>query len=384
MATANSVGKALTASGAIKPVTIEQLVKEAARNLADTLPKHLSPTRLVGIALNQLTKNPKLATCTPASFVGALMALAEIGLEPIAGNAFLIPYRNGRTGQMECQLQIGYKGTKDLFYRHESSLMIDAKEVHEGDEFSIQHGSKAELIHKPFLDHNARGPVIGYYAIGKMKGGGEIFDFMTVEEITAHALKHSKSVVNGKLSGPWVTDFDSMAKKTVMLRIAKMLPTSSVIQRALELDETSREYRKGIKSALDLPSTTDWAKPEQQPIDPPSQDESVEVPFADPEDVPKTTASEKTASDLSILLSNVMSVDSIVADIIDVKERTVGESKKQVTDYGLTVGTEIMSISIFGSPKAGKGDLVKFSKLTAKMYGDRKYWNAQSLERIPQ
>jgi recombinational DNA repair protein RecT len=49
-----------------------------------------------------------------------------------------------------------------------------------------------------------------------------------------------------------------MCKKTVLIQLSKLLPLSVEIQRAIQVDETSRSYRSGINDALDLPDTTDW------------------------------------------------------------------------------------------------------------------------------
>jgi recombinational DNA repair protein RecT len=52
-----------------------------------------------------------------------------------------------------------------------------------------------------------------------------------------------------------------MCLKTVLIQLAKLLPLSVELQRALGADETSREYRSGIEDALDLPDTTAWQEP---------------------------------------------------------------------------------------------------------------------------
>jgi recombination protein RecT len=230
----------------------------------------LNQTHLMRVAATAIRLNPKLAKCTPASFVGALIALEQVGLEPVAGRAYLLPFLNNRKvilngkeewrKQYEVQALIGYKGYSDLFYRHESALSMQAATVHKTDQFDFEYGTNSFLRHKPALGD--RGPAIAYYAIAKLKEGGVLFLVMSKEECIEHGKKHSKVYdkrAEKFMPGtPWVDDEDSMCKKTVLLQLTKNLPLSIETQKALSVDETSREYRPGIESALDLPDTTNW------------------------------------------------------------------------------------------------------------------------------
>ena len=247
------------------------MIRESAGELSKVLPQHMNPERMARIALTSIRLNPKLVQCTPASFMGSLFVLAQIGLEPIAGRAYLLPFRNNRRdsqgnwrSQLEVQALIGYKGMAELFYRHESALTIDMQTVRKSDAFDYEYGTNAYLKHKPNMGD--RGPVIGYYAIAKMKGGGEKFHYMSQQQCLDHGKKHSKvydKKANGFMKGtPWADDVDAMCMKTVLIQLAKLLPLSVEMQRAVSVDETSRQYREGIKDGMDLPDTTTW---EEQP-----------------------------------------------------------------------------------------------------------------------
>ena len=160
-----AVGAAISSSPEQK--TMVELINASTRELAKALPKHLSPERLARIATTCIRQNPKLAQCTPASFMGSLFVCAQMGLEPVAGLAHLVPFSNSKNinGQwvkvLECQLIIGYKGIAELFYRHEKSGLIDWGVVHEKDEITFEYGTNANLKHKPA--QGERGAVIGYY-----------------------------------------------------------------------------------------------------------------------------------------------------------------------------------------------------------------------------
>lgn len=163
------------------------------------------------------------------SFIAAMMESAQLGLEPNTplGQAYLIPYGS------KVQFQIGYKGLLELAQRSGKIKTLYAHEVRENDEFDIDYGLEQKLIHKPLLK-GSRGEVIGYYAVYHLDTGGHSFVFMTKQEILEHAMKFSKTFK----MGPWQTDFDAMAKKTVIKQLLKYAPLSIEMQKAVSSDET--------------------------------------------------------------------------------------------------------------------------------------------------
>lgn len=258
-----------------KPRTLplQELIQQSIKELGRALPDHLSPDRLVRIALTNIRMNPTLAQCSPESFLGALFTLAQLGVEPVAGRAYLLPFKNKRkigndwTSVMEVQAIVGYKGLVDLFYRHEKAVMLSWGVVHEGDDFDYRKGTGQYLHHKPA--QKDRGAVMGYWVAAKLENGGEPFEYMSKEECMAHGAKHSKTYdkMAGKFydSSPWSKEPESMCLKTVLIQLAKLLPQSIELQRAIQNDETSRDYRRGLSDVLDIPSTTDWE--DSQPVD---------------------------------------------------------------------------------------------------------------------
>lgn len=269
MATQSDVTKTL-AKPAAAPKTIQSLIQSAAKELGKALPAHLSADRLVRIALTSIRLNPGLAACTPESFLGSLFVLAQLGLEPVAGRAYLLPFKNNRkvNGEwkafLEVQALIGYKGYVDLFYRHDKAVLLCWGVVREKDEFDYEKGTAAFLKHKEAKGD--RGPVQGYWVMAELKGGGKAFEYMSLDECLAHGRQHSKTFDKKANDGagefykssPWVLEQDSMCLKTVLIQLAKILPLSIELQRALTVDETSRDYRAGLDDALDSPVTTHW------------------------------------------------------------------------------------------------------------------------------
>jgi recombination protein RecT len=264
-----------------KIAPMQELIKEASKELAKSLPAHIRPERIIQVYLNCIRQNPELAQCTPESIIGGLFTSAQLGLEFVAGNAYLLPFNNRRmvgkdaSGKgiwktiKEAQFIIGYIGVINLFYRHEKSVQIEVGVVHQNDDFQYEYGTNAFLRHHPALGD--RGKTIGVYCIATLVNGGKSFKYMTREECLEHGKKHSKtySVKRDKETkeiisegwmpnSPWVLHEEAMFLKTVIRQHGKTLPLSIELQQALSVDETSREYRKNVRSALEFKDTANW------------------------------------------------------------------------------------------------------------------------------
>lgn len=214
--------------------TIKGLIVQMQDQIAKALPSVLTPERFTRMVLTAVSNNPKLGACTPNSFLGAMMQAAQLGVEPNTplGQAYLIPYKN--KGTLEVQFQLGYKGLIDLAYRSGEIVSIAAHEVYENDEFEYELGLDTKLKHKPALKN--RGNVILYYAVFKTKAGGSGFAVMSKEDIQKHAKKYSQAASSS--FSPWSTNFDSMAKKTVLKQCLKYAPIKTEFVRGVAADET--------------------------------------------------------------------------------------------------------------------------------------------------
>lgn len=204
------------------------LVNSMMPAIKKALPSVLTPERFTRMVLTAISSTPRLAECEPNSFLGAMMQAAQLGVEPNTplGQAYIIPY--GR----QAQFQLGFKGLIDLAYRSGEVTIIQAHEVYENDVFEYSFGLEPNLVHKPALKD--RGKVVAYYAMFKTKSGGYGFHVMSYDDILQHARKYSKTFNNG----PWQTNFDEMAKKTVVKAALKYAPLKSDFVRGMAADET--------------------------------------------------------------------------------------------------------------------------------------------------
>lgn len=230
--------------GSAPPRTIGQMLASDAvkHQIALALPKHMTADRLARIALTEVRKTPKLAQANPTSLLGAVIQCAQLGLEPggALGHAYLLPFDKRRknaqgrweTVDTEVQLIIGYRGMIDLARRSGQIVSLEARAVHAADHFVVRYGLDATLEHVPNFEADDRGELVYVYAVAKLKDGGAQFEVMHRREVDAIRAR-SKS----KDDGPWVTDYEAMAKKTVLRRLFKLLPVSIELQRAVGLDE---------------------------------------------------------------------------------------------------------------------------------------------------
>lgn len=217
--------------------SMQQYIKSMEGEIKKALPSVITPERFTRIVLSAISVNPKLGSCTPQSFLGAMMTSAQLGLEvntPL-GQAYVLPYSN--KGVLEAQFQLGYKGLIDLAYRSGEVEVIQAHVVYENDEFTCEYGLDPKLTHKP-ADRD-RGNPVKVYAVFKTKSGGFGFEVMSMDDVRRHAEKYSKAYGSG--FSPWKTSFEEMAKKTVLKRVLKYAPLKSDFVRAAVQDEVIKK-----------------------------------------------------------------------------------------------------------------------------------------------
>ena len=240
------MSEALTKAPAKTQLSIRDQLQNPSvlQQIQRALPGHMSADRMARVALTAMTRTPKLAECTQASFFKCLLDLSAWGLEPDGRRAHLIPYGK------ECTLVLDYKGIVELAFRSGYVKSIHSDCVHGGDLFTLDCGKIRH--HSPWswrMDHEkpeSQGDVIGAYCIVELKDGASHHEVMTRQEIDG-IRKRSKA---GN-AGPWVSDFSEMAKKTVFRRASKWLPLSAEVQEAFEKDADSLPAIKPQQSKVE-------------------------------------------------------------------------------------------------------------------------------------
>lgn len=175
-----------------------------------------------------------LQMCDPKNVVMEALKAASLKL-PVnkqLGFAYIIPYKDGKTGQYIPTFQLGYKGYIQLAMRTGAYKYINADVVYEGE--LIKHDKlTGEIVIDP--EKRASDKKIGYFAYIETLNGFRKTLYMSIEEVTKHAQRYSKSY--GNKNSVWATDFDAMALKTVLrLLLSKYGIMSIEMQTAIAED----------------------------------------------------------------------------------------------------------------------------------------------------
>jgi recombination protein RecT len=221
-------------------------------------PEMMDVNRLIRIVFTQIRRNPKLMECTRESLMACVMGCAQLGLEPepFLGQAYLVPYGK------ECTLIPGYRGYIALARRSGEVKSVTAQAVHENDTFELVYGvPEDKLRHVPAI--GKRGDFVGAYVVFRYKDGSYSFDYMPKEDIDK-IRKRSKA----SSSGPWVTDYEEMAKKTVIRRHIKIAPLSVELRKAAAAEDVLAAGESQVNIFSDendfkevFEQETEWACP---------------------------------------------------------------------------------------------------------------------------
>lgn len=270
----------LAESSASNKAKIKQLFEGQSAKLAELVPRHLTPERLVKVALAAIFKTPGLAECNPLTLLNSFIQATQLGLEcnGALGHAYLVPFNakikeRGPDGvererfEKQCQFILGYRGMIELARRTGQVASIEAVVVRVGDVFEEERGINQVLRHVPNREGVLK-PLRLVYAIARLKGGETCIEVMSRAEIDAIRARSKASKF-----GPWVSDYEEMARKTVVRRLFKMLPTSIEIAGAIADDDDRTDIvdaeftRRDNETKSEALARQIAEKPKSEPLD---------------------------------------------------------------------------------------------------------------------
>lgn len=220
-----------------KAETVKSFIFNNVNQIKDALPRiGVTPEALARAAFTQILKNPVLLDCDKGTLMKAIIEAAQLGLSFNLGRAYLVPYRNNKANRTDVQLIPGYLGLLDIARRSGEISSVSARAVYSGDVFTFRFGLESDVLnHDPLAEPDPTGVKLTHvYAIVRLKGGGYQVVVMTRKQVEAVRAR-SKA----KDSGPWTTDYEAMAIKTVLKRVLKLCPASVEMVRALDLDSSA-------------------------------------------------------------------------------------------------------------------------------------------------
>lgn len=261
-----------------------------AAKIKDVLGNEKVAAGFISSVISIANGNKELRKADPMTVVGAAMVAATLQLPvvPTIGLAYIVPYKG------QAQFQIGYKGLIELAERSGQFKNIIDEVVYEG-----------QLVHKNkftgeyVFDEDARksDKVIGYMARFDLINGFSKTIFWTIAEVQAHANKFSQAYRSG-YNCPWKSDFDAMARKTVLKALfSKYAPKSIQMQNAIAFDQAAVKANDEIASGAE-PINIDAFEVEyiDNPDSAPTEEQIAEAKTATTEAQAKATAAMAAAT----------------------------------------------------------------------------------------
>ena len=252
-------------------------IKRRFEELLDT-----SAPSFISSILSIVKSNSKLQECSTNSILAAagIAAALKLPINPSLGFAYIVPYKG------QAQFQLGWRGYLQLAMRSGQYRTLNSGAVREGQIADIDFIT-GEIQRGEKISDN----VVGYVAYMRLINGFEKTLYMTVEELQAHAEKYSQSyaydIRSGRKSSVWSTNFDAMAKKTVLKKLLNNFGIISIDQQSVALatalqadqavitedgfryvdNERGEEKIVPFSDVFDLPTTDNLDEPEDSADD---------------------------------------------------------------------------------------------------------------------
>ena len=210
--------------------TLEKMNKD----LHDALPPQIPVEKFIRTTLTAVQMQPDLLGADRKSLLGSTMRAAQDGLLCDGREAALVIFNSKEGKKVQYMPMVG--GILKKIRNSGELASISAQVVYDKDHFEYELGDNESITHKPFLGED-RGKQIAVYAVAKTKDGAIYREVMSVADVE----KVRAASRAGKF-GPWVDWWDEMAKKTVIRRMAKRLPSSADLDSVLQADNEASGF----------------------------------------------------------------------------------------------------------------------------------------------
>lgn len=198
------------------------------------LPPQIPVEKFIRTTLTAIQMQPELLDTDKRSLLGACMKAAQDGLIPDGREAALVIFKSKEGPKTQYMPMVG--GILKKIRNSGELASISANVVYEKDQFEYELGDYESIKHKPFLGAE-RGQAIAVYAIARTKDGAVYREVMSVNDV-----EKVRAASRAGQYGPWVQWWDEMARKTVIRRIAKRLPSSADVDAVIEADNEASGF----------------------------------------------------------------------------------------------------------------------------------------------
>lgn len=240
----------------------EGMIAGRQKSFDSALPMQVSTRKFMRACVTAFQNSEDLQECVVDTVISACTKAACDGLLLDGREAALVSF-NKNVGtfqkpiwQKHAQYMPMVTGIMKKARNSGQIASLSAAVVYAKDQFDYELGFEKTLSHKPFLDGDP-GEIRCAYAVAVLKDGTREIEVMRMDEIMQVA-RSSKSGWDDKkkeLKGVWKSWFSEMARKTVLKRLCKYLPSSS------DLDDLIQYDNKEFNAEIDI-------TPEQPAADP--------------------------------------------------------------------------------------------------------------------
>ncbi len=216
------------------------------------LPAHVSVDKFVRVTLTAVQTNPQLLEADRRTLFAAATKAAQMGLLPDGREGAIVTFKN------QAQWMPMVAGIMKLVRNSGEISTWSVQAVYENDNFDFCLGDEEHITHKPALAN--RGKLIAVYSIVTMKDGEKSREVMSVEDVNQIRARSRSGQ-----SGPWVSDFAEMAKKTVVRRHSKRLPLSTDIDGMIKEDDELFMPEQPAQPAQEAPQAAETPSATRRP-----------------------------------------------------------------------------------------------------------------------
>jgi len=198
--------------------------------IANALPKHISPDRMVRLTMTAFSQNSALQKCDLHSIFGSVIVAAQLGLEiGVGGQGYLVPYGNKAT------FVPGWQGLVDLVSRAGRATVWTGA-VYRGDDFDWALGDMPYIKHRPGDGGDTWKDITHVYAVGRVNGSQfPVIEVWTMDRVVRHLNKFNKVGARHYALEKNGQNMEMYARKVVLLQVLKYMPKSIEVQRAVDV-----------------------------------------------------------------------------------------------------------------------------------------------------
>jgi recombination protein RecT len=226
----------------IQPKMLSDYLNKYQGQLKNALPSHITPDRMIRLAMTAFSQNSGLQNCDINSVFGAVVIAAQMGLEiGVAGQGYLVPYKGKAT------FVPGWQGLVDLVSRSGRATVWTGC-VYKGDDFDWALGDRPFVRHRPKGETDELYTDIEYvYACGRVNGSeNAVIEVWSLSRVLRHLKKFNKvGGMHYALKDNHV-NFEMYARKVALLQVLKYMPKSIEVQKAIQVAHAAEDGKNVI------------------------------------------------------------------------------------------------------------------------------------------